>query len=87
MGFNWLGMEEIVWTAALIILGALINLWMLNTYRDWVFVLVAVWAFLGITMKQWYAHPTVGTIALITALVLLIAAITALVRRLNRKAH
>ena len=62
-GFNRFGLSPEAWTAALVIMGTLGGLLVLWLNRDPVFVLVVIWSFAGIYLKN---SPAGADLALIT---------------------
>ncbi|WP_378185853.1 tryptophan-rich sensory protein [Aquimarina sp. W85] len=68
-----LGLSEITWTIIMIIVAVLVNLFMLVTRNMREFALVGVWALIAIYVKQNTSHPSIGIVALIGIVLLILA--------------
>lgn len=74
--WNGLGIQPQTWAAIMLAVALVIAALMMNTRRDWAFLAVLVWAFIGITVKfpsepvvvhsSWVAAGISGVILLVS---------------------
>jgi hypothetical protein len=67
------GLPDTTWTAIMIIVAALVNLFMIKTRNMREFAVVGVWALVAISVRHWDSIPLLQWTALVCALVLLLA--------------
>ncbi len=87
-GLGWRGepLQESSWTLVMLGAGALIALLMSLLRSDWAYILVLVWAYAGIAVKQ-AGIPLVANVAWVFAAVLGALAAFALLRSMRRSAQ
>ncbi|MGD6943284.1 tryptophan-rich sensory protein [Cytobacillus gottheilii] len=62
---------QIYWTIGLLLVSGLVPVFMRKNWNDWVYPLVFVWAFVGITVRNIEDAPYVGSVALGLAIAIL----------------
>ncbi|WP_080848460.1 tryptophan-rich sensory protein [Cytobacillus gottheilii] len=62
---------QMYWTIGLLLVTGLIPVYVRKTWNDWVYPLVFVWAFVGITVRNIEDAPYVGSVALGLAIAIL----------------
>ncbi|MFX1284821.1 MAG: tryptophan-rich sensory protein [Promethearchaeota archaeon] len=74
VSINWdgFGISEVIWTAVVISVATIIALVIVFTRKDYAYVLVPVWAFIGIAVKQLNTQNDVVIISVIAAVILVI---------------
>jgi hypothetical protein len=72
-GYRGGGMGEETWTIIMIITAAFLFLVLLKTRKLAAALLVGIWSFVAIAVKQWQLHDNISLTALIASSVLLIA--------------
>lgn len=71
---NWdgFGLGDVFWTVTVIIIGMIIALYMTRRYKDIIFSLVFMWAYIGISVKLYNQNQGVAIVAIIATIVLLL---------------
>ncbi|MBD2844092.1 tryptophan-rich sensory protein [Paenibacillus sp. IB182496] len=83
-GWDGFGLSGELWTMLLLGAGTLLAAVIGIAYRDPTYMLVFVWAFAAISIKQRDASPDVAAVALAAAALILLLAIAVLIRALRR---
>jgi hypothetical protein len=84
VGWDGFGISQETWAILIIIIALLITLLVIATRKDVAYGLVAIWALLGVAVKQ-SGNPNIVTATEISAIVIVIAlALSILISRLRR---
>lgn len=65
-----LGLSEVIWAVALLVIAAGIELFMVLRFRDIAYVCVILWAFVGIVIRQSDTVPVAATAGVMAAVIL-----------------
>ena len=85
VNWNGFGIHAMTWAVIMIAIASVIGLFMTLTHKDTAYLLVLVWSFIGIAVKQ-TSTPLVAASAWIAAALMLGLAVYSLLRRQRRPA-
>lgn len=72
IGWNQWGLSEVFWMIAVIILATAIVIWFMLRNRDWIYSLVAIWAYIGIIVKRIRAETVHISIIVVVGFAILV---------------